>query len=111
MPDNSSSNTDQIADDLGGFVFGVSGREYADLAVRAARSLRAVAPDALIDIFTDVDVPDDLFDQVHPLEQSWFRPKFEGFTIPIEGYEVKLKGLLLKSRIQKSTVSTRSFSN
>ena len=77
MPDNSSSNTDQIADDLGGFVFGVSGREYADLAVRAARSLRAVAPDALIDIFTDVDVPDDLFDQVHPLEQSWFRPKFE----------------------------------
>jgi hypothetical protein len=60
-----------------GYVFGVSGEGYARLAARAAMTLRKVAPDAQIDIFTDAEVPDGVFDRVHQLEKSWFRPKFE----------------------------------
>ncbi|MDT0681735.1 putative nucleotide-diphospho-sugar transferase [Roseicyclus sp. F158] len=69
--------SDAIAPAETGFVFGVSGAEYAQLAARAAQTLRAVAPDANIDIYTDAEVPDGIFDQVHKLEMSWFRPKFE----------------------------------
>ncbi|WP_116130790.1 putative nucleotide-diphospho-sugar transferase [Tropicimonas sp. IMCC34043] len=65
-------------DDSCGFVFGVSGEAYVPLAVNAARSLKAVCPDARIDLFTDLDPKaDGLFEQIHMLERSWFRPKFE----------------------------------
>lgn len=60
-----------------GFVFGVSGADYARLAERAAQTLRDVTPNAQIDLFTDADVQPGVFDQVHPLDKSWFRPKFE----------------------------------
>lgn len=60
-----------------GYVFATSGRGYSDLAVRAAQTLRAVSPGASIDLFCDVAVDAKVFDQVHALERSWFRPKFE----------------------------------
>lgn len=60
-----------------GFVFAASGARFTRLAEQAARSLRASNPGFAVDIFTDDEVEDGLFDQVHKLNQSWFRPKFE----------------------------------
>ncbi|WP_372603023.1 putative nucleotide-diphospho-sugar transferase [Actibacterium sp.] len=77
---------DPATDDRG-FVFGASGEKYAALAVQAAQSLRTSNPGVAIDLYTDCPVPDGVFDQVHPLEKSWFRPKFEA---------------LLRSRFQRT---------
>ena len=64
--------------DSRGFVLAVSGDRHGPVAVNAARSLRAVCPDAQIDLFCDADVPgSDVFDRVHRIDRSWFRPKFE----------------------------------
>jgi len=60
-----------------GFVFGASGDSYIDLARRAAHSLRLIHPDAEIDLFSDREVDDPVFSQVHILSESWFRPKME----------------------------------
>ena len=61
-----------------GFVFAASGAGHVELAENAARSLRAVCPTARIDLFADAAPADaSPFEQVHPLERTWFRPKFE----------------------------------
>ncbi|QDY68394.1 putative nucleotide-diphospho-sugar transferase [Qingshengfaniella alkalisoli] len=60
-----------------GVVFAVSGKRYLTVAEQAARSVRKSNPELAIDIFTDSDVEPGLFDAVHMLEKSWFRPKFE----------------------------------
>ena len=60
-----------------GFVFAATGETYITLARRAARSLRAIHPDAEIDLFTDADPGDTVFSDVHILSESWFRPKME----------------------------------
>ncbi|SIN78647.1 hypothetical protein SAMN05444002_0392 [Vannielia litorea] len=60
-----------------GFVFAVSGAAYVPLALRAAESLRLHHPDHPIDLFCDQPVTAEIFTQVIPLENSWFRPKFE----------------------------------
>lgn len=60
-----------------GYILAATGDLYIELACQAARSLREIAPGAAIDLFADRPVPDPVFDQVHMLERSWFRPKFE----------------------------------
>ena len=60
-----------------GFVFATTGLLYTTLARRAARSLRQVMPDAQIDLFTDLAIADDVFDEIHRLEEDFFRPKME----------------------------------
>lgn len=61
-----------------GFVYAASGQGYTELALIAATSLRAVCPDAQIDLFTDCEIGlEHPFDRVIPLKRSWFRPKFE----------------------------------
>lgn len=67
-PDRPASN---------GFVFATTGPLYTTLARRAARTLRAVMPDAQIDLFTDQTLADPVFSQIHPLDHAWFRPKME----------------------------------
>lgn len=60
-----------------GYIFAATGQLHITLARRAARTLRAVSPDAAVDLFTD-DAPDDpVFDQVHSLNRSSHRPKIE----------------------------------
>lgn len=61
-----------------GFVFAATGEKYVLLARRAARNLRLVHPDAKIDLFSNLDIIDPVFDQIHRLENDWFRPKMEG---------------------------------
>ncbi|WP_204113518.1 glycosyltransferase [Shimia biformata] len=63
-----------------GYIFATSGPGYTEIAHDAARSLRAVSPSAQIDIFTDCPVEPGVFDQVHDLQKSWFRPKFEALA-------------------------------
>jgi hypothetical protein len=60
-----------------GFVYAATGAAYAALARKSARNLRAVMPDAQIDLFTDQTLTDPVFNQIIPLHQSWFRPKME----------------------------------
>jgi hypothetical protein len=60
-----------------GFVYAATGASYTTLARRAARNLRAVMPKAQIDLFTDQDIADPVFDLIHRLDHSWFRPKME----------------------------------
>lgn len=60
-----------------GFIYATTGRDYTVLARRSARNLRAVMPDAQIDLFTDQEITDPVFDQIHRLSQSTHRPKME----------------------------------
>ncbi|MFS4438284.1 putative nucleotide-diphospho-sugar transferase [Paracoccaceae bacterium GXU_MW_L88] len=60
-----------------GFVFGATGQKYVNLARRAARNLRAMNPDKAIDLFTDREVDDPIFDKVHQVEINNTRPKME----------------------------------
>ncbi|CUH87801.1 hypothetical protein PH5382_01730 [Phaeobacter sp. CECT 5382] len=58
-----------------GFVFATTGLEYTNLARRAARTLRLAMPEAKIDLFTDQEISDPVFNQIHPVDRSGPRPK------------------------------------
>lgn len=60
-----------------GFLFAATGEKYITLARRAARNLRAVWPDATIDLFCDTPLDDAVFDQIHQLHNQTHRPKLE----------------------------------
>ena len=60
-----------------GFVFAATGDLYVHLVRRTARHRRAVAPGAEIDLYTDRDLADPVFSQVHRLDGSGTRPKME----------------------------------
>ncbi|QFU07849.1 Nucleotide-diphospho-sugar transferase [Rhodobacteraceae bacterium THAF1] len=60
-----------------GAIYATTGPDYTALAAQSARSLRAVCPDLLIDIFTDTpNASEDAFDRVQTLPDDFFRPKF-----------------------------------
>lgn len=63
--------------DTRGIVFATTGKLYTDLARRAARTIRIVMPDVLIDLFTDQKIDDPVFDKVHRLSGTGHRPKIE----------------------------------
>lgn len=64
--------------DSRGFVFAATGAKYNVLARRAARTLRLVMPQAAVDLFTDTpEVQDPVFDRIHMLGHSFFRPKMQ----------------------------------
>lgn len=60
-----------------GFIYATTGENYTILARRAARNLRAVMPDAVIDLYTDQQISDPVFDCIHQTSDSFFRPKIE----------------------------------
>ena len=60
-----------------GFVFATTGDLYTTLARRTARNLRQTNPDVLIDLYTDQQVEDEVFDQIHQLTHKGRRPKME----------------------------------
>lgn len=60
-----------------GFVFATTGAEYTNLARRAARTLRRIMPRANVDLFTDQDITDETFDQIHQVNHTAHRPKME----------------------------------
>lgn len=61
-----------------GFVFAASGEGYTPIAIAAGQSLREMCPDVQIDLFTDTPPKGaHPFDQIHIVERSWYRPKFD----------------------------------
>jgi hypothetical protein len=60
-----------------GFVYATTGAGYTALARRSARNLRQAHPNVLIDLFTDQAVDDPVFNRIHKVQDSWFRPKME----------------------------------
>ncbi len=60
-----------------GFLFATTGKNYTNMARRAARNLRLVMPHAEVDLFTDQHINDPIFNQVHLLENVSKRPKME----------------------------------
>jgi len=60
-----------------GFVFAATRDRHNILARRAARSLRQILPNALIDIYTDRELDDPVFDKDFILQRTWHRPKIE----------------------------------
>ena len=61
-----------------GYVYAATGDAYVSLARRSARSLRRViGTDVPIDLFTDQELTDPVFDRVHQLQGNSRRPKME----------------------------------
>jgi hypothetical protein len=60
-----------------GVIYVASGRDYRDLAVASARSLREVEPELAVDLYTDAPeaVPAGLFDRVHLIARPEPRSK------------------------------------
>lgn len=58
-----------------GFVFATTGKSYTNAARKAARNLRQAMPKAQIDLFTNQDIDDPVFDRVHLIQTDFFRPK------------------------------------
>ncbi|MFV0243903.1 MAG: putative nucleotide-diphospho-sugar transferase [Qingshengfaniella sp.] len=63
-----------------GVVLAASGRRYVTLARQTAESIAATCPGLPVDLFTDGDTDPGPFAQVHKLDRSWFRPKFEALV-------------------------------
>lgn len=63
-----------------GYVYATTGEGYTTLARRSARTLKQVCPSACIDLFTDQDVDDPIFDRIHPLNDSTHYPKIEALA-------------------------------
>lgn len=66
-----------VEPDTAGFVFATTGEAYTILARRAARTMRLYMPDANIDLFTDQNCDDPVFNKIHLLDHGWFRPKMQ----------------------------------
>ena len=60
-----------------GIVFATTKEFFTNMARKTARNMRAIAPDLQIDLFTDQDIDDPTFDQIHKLEGGGNRPKME----------------------------------
>lgn len=60
-----------------GVVLAATGAPYIALAQHALSYLRRSNPELPVDLFADAIPENHRFDQVHTLDKSWFRPKFE----------------------------------
>ena len=69
-----------------GFVFAATSPRYTIMAQRAARNLRMVMPEAQVDLFTDQDIDDPVFDQIHKVD-GW-----DTFNQPNDEIIKRLKG-------------------
>lgn len=75
MSNKHENNSSSIEVGTKGFVFATTGEKYTVLARRAARTMRQVMPTCNIDLFTDQNIYDDVFDRIHHLDDGWYRPK------------------------------------
>lgn len=63
-----------------GAIFATTGRNYTDLAERAAQSLKNSCPGLAVDLFTDQQVDMPIFDRIHQLEDPWRRSKIDAMV-------------------------------
>ncbi len=60
-----------------GYIYAATGDLYLTLARRSARRLKSVMPEVTVDLFTDRDLSDPVFDRIHRLKGAGRRPKME----------------------------------
>ena len=60
-----------------GVIFATTGKDYTELAERAAQSVRDSCPGLAVDLFTDQHVDMPVFDRVHQLDDPWHRSKMD----------------------------------
>ncbi|WP_084860892.1 putative nucleotide-diphospho-sugar transferase [Salibaculum halophilum] len=63
-----------------GAIFATTGKNYTDLAERAAQSLKDSCPGLAVDLFTDQQVNMPVFDRIHQLEDPWRRSKIDAMV-------------------------------
>lgn len=63
-----------------GVIFATTGKNYTELAERAARSVKDTCPGLAVDLFTDQSVHMPVFDRVHRLEDPWRRSKIDAMA-------------------------------
>lgn len=71
-----------------GAIFVTTGENYTRLAIDAARSVRTACPGLAVDLFVDTETAtsslkselEDIFDQIHLLEDPWHRSKIDGMS-------------------------------
>ena len=60
-----------------GVIFATTGKNYTELAERAAQSVRDSCPGLDIDLFTDQPADMPVFNRIHHLEDPWHRSKMD----------------------------------
>lgn len=60
-----------------GVIFATTGKDYTELAARAAQSVKDSCPGLEVDLFTDQQVDIPVFDRIHQLEDPWHRSKMD----------------------------------
>jgi hypothetical protein len=60
-----------------GVIFATTGKNYTELAERAAQSVKDSCPGLEVDLFTDQHVDMPVFDRIHQLEDPWHRSKMD----------------------------------
>lgn len=63
-----------------GAIFATTGKEYTELATRAAQSVKENCPGLEVDLFTDQQVDMPVFDRIQQLEDPWRRSKIDAMA-------------------------------
>lgn len=63
-----------------GVIFATTGKDYTELAARAAQTLKNNCPSLEVDLFTDQKMHIPVFDRVHQLEDPWRRSKIDAMA-------------------------------
>lgn len=63
-----------------GVIFATTGKDYTELAERAARSVKDTCPGLAVDLFTDQPVEMPVFDCIHHLDDPWSRSKIDAMA-------------------------------
>jgi len=64
-----------------GAIFATTGKDYTELAERAARSVKESCPGLEVDLFTDQQVQMPVFDRIHQLDDPWRRSKMDAMLL------------------------------
>lgn len=64
-----------------GVIFATTGKDYTELAARAAQSVRDKCPGLEIDLFTDQTTNIPVFDRIHHLDDPWHRSKMDAMIL------------------------------
>lgn len=63
-----------------GVIFATTGKDYTELATRAAHSVKDTCPGLKVDLFTDQQIDTSVFDRIHQLEDPWQRSKIDAMA-------------------------------
>lgn len=64
-----------------GVIFVTTGKDYTQLAERAAQSVKDSCPGLQVDLFTDQTMDMKVFDRIHHLEDPWHRSKMDAMIL------------------------------